>query len=72
MDKDNAWEGFYAEGYENGYQAGMEEKKPWVNLTDEEMFEALKSVDVETIRLPFAFKQFIQAAEAKLREKNGG
>ena len=62
----------WEDGYENGYQAGMAEKKPWVGLTDGEMFEALKSVDAETQRLPIRFKQFIQAAEAKLREKNSG
>jgi hypothetical protein len=54
------------------WPSGGVAKKPWVGLTDEEMFEALKSVDAETQRLPIRFKQFIQAAEAKLREKNSG
>jgi hypothetical protein len=54
------------------WPSGRVKKKPWVGLTDEEMFEALKSVDADTIRLPIRFKQFIQAAEAKLREKNSG
>ena len=65
MDKDNAWEGFYAEGYENGYQAGMEEKKPWVNLTEEE----ISTVDWKSNE---TLHDFAKAIEAKLREKNGG
>ena len=27
---------YYADGYEAGYQAGKEEKKPWVGLTGTE------------------------------------
>jgi hypothetical protein len=60
MDKDNAWEGFYAEGYENGYQAGMAEKKPWVGLTDDE---------IEHIRNDQPW-WMVRDIEAKLKDKN--
>jgi hypothetical protein len=42
----------------------------WVDLTDEEMKNALISVDAETRRLPPGFKDFARAIEAKLKEKN--
>ena len=42
----------------------------WVDLTDEEMKDALTSVDAETKRLPPGFRDFARAIEAKLKEKN--
>ena len=65
MDKDNAWEGFYAEGYENGYQAGMEEKKPWVNLTKEEL-QTIFNYE------PNDIKHIAFLVESLCKEKNGG
>ena len=53
---------YYADGYEAGYQVGMEEKKPWVNLTDEEAAECWSTSAVKTWK----------NIQAKLREKNGG
>jgi hypothetical protein len=44
----------------------------WVGLTDEEMKDALASVDAETKRLPPGFRDFAQAIEAKLKQKNNG
>jgi hypothetical protein len=43
---------------------------PWVGLTEDEMLEALTSVDPETKRLPVGFSRFARAIEAKLKEKN--
>jgi hypothetical protein len=45
-------------------------KKQWVGLTDEEMFDCLVQADGEAKRLPFGFKWFAEAVEAKLKEKN--
>ena len=45
-------------------------KREWVGLTDEEMKDALTSVDAETKRLPPGFREFAQAIETKLRSKN--
>ena len=53
---------YYADGYEAGYQVGMEEKKPWVNLTDEEAAECWSTSAVKTWK----------NIQAKLREKNCG
>ena len=53
---------YYADGYEAGYQAGMEEKKPWVNLTDEEAAECWSTSAVKTWK----------NIQSKLREKNNG
>ena len=52
--------------------------RPWVGLTDKEMFEALKVVDAGTTvtlligrpEMPPAFIVFARAIEAKLKEKN--
>ncbi len=52
--------------------------KPWVGLTDKEMLEALRAVDVCTAvnllmsqyEMPPAFVVFAKAIEAKLKEKN--
>lgn len=55
---------YYADGYEAGYQAGKEEKKPWVGLTDD-----------ERVRITDFAKDDIDAmviAEAALKEKNNG
>ncbi len=45
-------------------------QRPWVGLTEEEMKDALVSVDAKTERLPPGMKAFAQAVEAKLKEKN--
>lgn len=45
-------------------------RKEWVSLTDDEMFNAIQSIDNTTVRLPPGFKLFACAIEAKLREKN--
>ena len=45
-------------------------KREWVWLTDDEMFNALLSIDAETKRLPTGLKQFAKAIETKLKEKN--
>jgi hypothetical protein len=46
-------------------------KREWVGLTEDEMKDALVSVDAETKRLPPGMKAFAQAIEIKLKEKNG-
>jgi hypothetical protein len=51
-------------------QAGYVKKKEWVGLTDDEMFDCLVQADGEAKRLPFGFKWFAEAVEAKLKEKN--
>lgn len=48
----------------------MISKELWVGLTEEEKFEALKSVDCMTVRLPEGWSKFARAIEAKLMEKN--
>jgi flagellar biosynthesis/type III secretory pathway protein FliH len=58
--KDTGYE--YTDGYEDGYKAGMEEKKPWVGLTDEEVAKCWSTSAVASWK----------NIEAKLREKNGG
>lgn len=42
--------GTYEDAYEAGYQAGMEEKKPWIGLTDEEVpdYVLYDNVSLET------------------------
>jgi hypothetical protein len=45
-------------------------QRTWVGLTDEEMKDALTSVDAETKRLPPGFRDFARNIEAKLKEKN--
>jgi hypothetical protein len=53
-------------------------KHEWVGLTDKEMLECLKAVDVATAvnllmsqyEMPPTFKVYAQAIEAKLKEKN--
>jgi len=53
-------------------------KRTWVGLTDEEMLECLKAVDVATAvnllmsqyEMPPTFKVYAKAIEAKLKEKN--
>jgi hypothetical protein len=71
--------GLYREGYRNGYgfgeaaglrQAIEQAEKPRQPLTDEEIKDALVSVDPETKRLPPSFRDFARAIEAKLKEKN--
>ena len=45
-------------------------KKPWVGLTDEEIFTELERVDPEAKRLPAGLKIFAHYLEARLKEKN--
>ena len=60
--------GTYADGYENGYQAGMAEKKEWVGLTDDEIKAIIGHNHPEGVG-SYARELFKQI-EAKLREKN--
>lgn len=46
-------------------------KAEWVGLTVDEMFDCLLQSDGQAKRLPFGFKWFAEAIEAKLKEKNG-
>ena len=46
------------------------QKKEWVGLTNDEMFDCLLQSDGAAKRLPFGFKWFAEAIEAKLKEKN--
>ena len=69
MDKD---------GYHGYYKNEHPPQRPWVGLTDGEMLECLKAVDVATAvnllmsqyEMPPTFKVYAQAIEAKLKEKN--
>jgi hypothetical protein len=53
-------------------------QRTWVGLTDNEMLECLKAVDVATAvnllmsqyEMPPTFKVYAEAIEAKLKEKN--
>jgi hypothetical protein len=45
-------------------------QEKWVGLTDKEMFDCLLQADGQAKRLPFGFKWFAEAVEAKLKEKN--
>jgi len=53
-------------------------QRTWVGLTEEEMLECLKAVDVATAvnllmsqyEMPPTFKVYAQAIEAKLKDKN--
>jgi hypothetical protein len=53
-------------------------QRTWVGLTNEEMLECLKAVDIATAvnllmsqyEMPPTFKVYAQAIEAKLKEKN--
>ena len=56
---------YYADGYEAGYQAGKEEFKPWVGLTDKEL-DGIYNQD----KLIYKPLEFYRAIEAKLKEKN--
>jgi hypothetical protein len=57
---------------------GWEPRRTWVGLTDSEMLECLKAVDVATAvnllmsqyEMPPTFKVYAEAIEAKLKEKN--
>jgi hypothetical protein len=69
MDKD---------GYHGYYKFEYPPQRKWVGLTDGEMLECLKAVDVATAvnllmsqyEMPPTFKVYAQAIEAKLKEKN--
>ena len=71
MDKD---------GYHGYYRDEPFKQRTWVGLTDGEMLECLKAVDVATAvnllmsqyEMPPTFKVYAQAIEAKLKEKNNG
>ena len=56
---------YYADGYEAGYQAGMEEKKPWVRLTKEEL-QTIFNYE------PNDVKHIAFLVESLCKEKNGG
>lgn len=56
---------YYADGYEAGYQVGMEEKKPWVNLTKEEL-QTIFNYE------PNDIKHIAFLVESLCKEKNGG
>ena len=62
--------GFLTTGDGKYSQAYCNTQRQWVGLMDEEMKDALTSVDAETKRLPPGFRDFAQAIEAKLKEKN--
>ena len=57
---------------------GQLDDREWVGLTDHEMLECLKAVDVATAvnllmsqyEMPPTFKVYAEAIEAKLKEKN--
>jgi hypothetical protein len=57
-----------------------EAPRTWVGLTDKEMLECLKAVDVATAvnllmsqyEMPPTFKVYAKAIEDKLKEKNNG
>jgi len=57
---------------------GLYPKEEWVGLTDSEMLECLKAVDVATAvnllmsqyEMPPTFKVYAEAIQAKLKEKN--
>ena len=63
--------GTYEDAYESGYQAGMEEKKPWVGLTDEEVGGLTVFDGLHYIETPL-LAEYIRHIETKLKEKNGG
>jgi flagellar biosynthesis/type III secretory pathway protein FliH len=56
---------YYADGYEAGYQAGMAEKKPWVDLTKEEL-QTIFNYE------PNDVKHIAFLVESLCKEKNGG
>tara|TARA_R110000868_G_scaffold351431_1_gene612698 strand:+ start:2398 stop:2718 length:321 start_codon:yes stop_codon:yes gene_type:complete len=56
---------YYADGYEAGYQAGMEEKKPWVGLTKKEL-QTIFNYE------PNDVKHIAFLVESLCKEKNGG
>jgi len=66
--------GTYEDGYENGYQAGMAEKKEWVGLTHKDIEECLKMADHNLIKNPthLYWGSLVKIIEVKLREKNDG
>jgi hypothetical protein len=55
----------YQRGFSDGKRSAQREP-----LTDEEIKQALTSVDPETKRLPPGMKAFARAIEAKLKERN--
>jgi hypothetical protein len=57
--------GTYEDGYENGYQAGMAEKKEWVGLTKEEL-QTIFNYE------PNDIKHIAFLVESLCKEKNGG
>jgi len=55
----------YPYGYEDGYKAGMAEKKPWVGLTKEEL-QTIFNYE------PNDIKHIAFLVESLCKEKNGG
>ena len=78
MSKEEAAE--FAKNFRSDDDDIQEYARPWVGLTDGEMLECLKAVDVATAvnllmsqyEMPPTFKVYAKAIEAKLKEKNNG
>jgi len=64
----------YAKGYEDGMAAESEVQKtlrPWVGLTDEEIWETISRIGTSDSDVnPYAKLADARAIEAKLKEKN--
>ena len=64
----------YAKGYEDGMAAQAEVQKtlrPWVGLTDEEIWETISRIGTSDSDVnPYAKLADARAIEAKLKEKN--
>jgi len=71
IDADNE---VYAKGYEDGMAAESEVQKtlrPWVGLTDEEIWETISRIGTSDSDVnPYAKLADARAIEAKLKEKN--
>ena len=69
VDKDTR--NYYADGYEAGYQAGKEEKKPWVGLTDDEIKGCIEAtIEITDCLLLDAVNAVIIDVETMLKRKN--
>jgi hypothetical protein len=63
----------YEEGYQDGWNAAVGDappKREWVELTDEEIMEMMNYGQYG--RIPEYVRNFVDAIESKLKEKNGG
>jgi hypothetical protein len=56
-------------GYERGWDAAMEQKREWVGLTDEEIYDYADKFLYQH-GSNYGIKSFGKAIEAKLKEKN--